>query len=157
RALPQGIEGVGRAGITGDDDGLHPLLHQPVRDFPAVAAHRLGRFGTVWHPGGIAEVKGRFVGKVFQDRVNYGETAEPGIEDSDRCRLHGTRRGIAACKPPPRGTARSPTSAGKSWRWLLTKASSPAKRCLKARSTSQSCRSCRLLAREVESEPIRSR
>src|SRR4029450_3110900 len=98
----------------------HPLLQEPLQDFPAVPAHRLGGLGSVGDPGGIAEIDRGLTGQALIDGPRHREAAQSGIEDADGRAIHGILMGMLIEPPTPFGVACSSRSPGKSARWAET-------------------------------------
>ena len=80
----QGTERVGRRGVARDHDGFDVLIGQKRSDLAAVAAHGVGTLRPVRHARRVAEIHDALVGKLANQLVNDGESADTRVEDADR-------------------------------------------------------------------------
>ena len=81
-ALPR-VERVSSGRIAGNDDRLHVLRGQEVRDLAAVASDRVRTLRAVRNARRIAEVDHTFVRELLDQLADNGQATDAGIENAD--------------------------------------------------------------------------
>ncbi len=122
--LPEHVDGVGRGRVARDDDHLGAAREEEGGGLGRVAADRRRRLGAVGHARRVAEVDDRFVRQAVHQLPHDRQSANPGVEHTDRTgRVTHSRRPAATLIPIEMlPSSRRPTSSspGKSVRWAAT-------------------------------------